>query len=146
MDPFSPRFVSTKMVLLKKMIEQIDDELSDLKKEISRLESICYLPDCRLNWRLRRANIVRKVRELIDDGYSIDNAKVLAAEALNEEEYYVNDCFDSEKAYTVDLNRYAKKYMARQLLKKGFKNVEVAKILGWTPEYVSMLKTGKKPF
>lgn len=43
------------------------------------------------------------------------------------------------------MKKHGKKIIIAELLKKGYKNTEIAKITGFTPEYISMLKNGKKP-
>ncbi len=140
----------------------LNAKLAEIQSNFSKIEAVfeCMMPKlCRdidelkqftkyrhssKHYRIANANLVKKCFEYMSNGISYNDALVMAANECNDTIERAELVCEKEKMRKKTLERYAKIYMIKTLLNNGLKNIEIAKITGFTPEYISYIKNGKK--
>lgn len=151
MFEITPKILAEKLTQIQENFNQLDmlitNELSNIKWDLNQLKTSCQHMQNTRNWGLRNAKINKKIIAYKNQGLSTIDAICLTADELSESADYCMFIYknNSEKIKK-NMKKQGKKIMIAELIKQGYKNKEIAKITGFTPEYISMLKTGKKPF
>ena len=122
----------------------LKNDLPKLYEDINLLRSFTTERHSDRNYRLKNANLSKICFNYMANGVSYNDAVIMAARDCNDTIERAELVCNKEKIRKKALERYAKIYMIQTLLENGVKNVEIAKITGFTPEYISSIKNGKK--
>lgn len=148
LQTYDSRFLNAKIDELQNRFLQIEailkTDLPKLYDDINLLRSFSLERHSSRNYRLKNANLSKVCFNYMANGLSYNDAVIMAAKDCNDTIERAELVCNKEKMRKKALERYAKIYMVQKLLENGLKNVEIAKITGLTPEYISSIKNGKK--